>query len=77
MDENRIPFIFNIDEFHLEMLPLDQDVISLDINTAFSVSACMHATVEPVYNGHPRAHKKRRGDLLAQVEMYTKGHFGT
>ncbi len=35
--------------------------------------------MEPVYNGHPRAHKKWlfwRGDLLAQVEMYTKAILG-
>ena len=38
MHESRVPIVFNIDEFHLDMLPLDQDLISLDINTAFSVS---------------------------------------
>jgi hypothetical protein len=28
---------FNIKEFHLDMLPLDQDLITLDIDTAFNV----------------------------------------
>ena len=31
------PFTFNITEFHLDLLPLDQDLISLDIATAFTV----------------------------------------
>lgn len=38
-DESRHPIIFNIEEFHLEMLPLDQDLISLDMNSAFTVCA--------------------------------------
>ena len=37
-------------------------------------------TEEPVYYGHPRANMKwllQRGDLPAQVDLYTKSQFGT
>ena len=34
----RVPIGFSIEEYHLDILPLDHDVISLDINSAFTVS---------------------------------------
>ena len=36
--EAKVPFQFYIQELHLEMLALDQDVISLGLNSAFTVS---------------------------------------
>ena len=36
---NKVPIGFYIEEFHLDMLPLDNDLLSLDINTAFTVSS--------------------------------------
>ena len=35
----KVPMGFYIEEYHLDMLPLDHDVISLDINSAFTVSS--------------------------------------
>ncbi len=37
-NDARVPFQFSIDEVHLEMLPLDHDVITLDIHNAYLVS---------------------------------------
>ncbi len=36
--DSKGPIQFFVDEFHLEMLPLDHDVISLDLHSAFTVS---------------------------------------
>ena len=36
--EAKVPFQFFIQEFHLEMMALDHDVISLSLNSAFTVS---------------------------------------
>ncbi len=44
------------------------------------MAASISHSQEAVYNGHPWVHKKwlfYRGDLLAQVEMYTKGTLGS
>lgn len=38
MEGRNGPVTFHIKEFKLDMLPLDHDVISLDINSAFTVS---------------------------------------
>lgn len=36
--DSKAPIEFYIQEYHLDMLPLDRDVITLDIPTAYKVS---------------------------------------
>ena len=37
--DSKTPIEFYIQEYHLDMLPLDRDVITLDIPTAYKVSS--------------------------------------
>ncbi len=43
--DTHVPVEFRIMEFHLDLLPLDSDVLSLDMPSAFTVSCCVNSLV--------------------------------